>query len=396
MPDGNHQPVASHADPPTANPLISPETRHISDLDALVATLPAEHKARFERIFHLCLTDGELVPPETMRDWLANHFGSVDAVRRQRIVKVTNKVTLEGALFNALRAQRPLQAPPVAANLEERIENREGCDFCSPLEHTPADILGRIQGRHCLTASNVAKYDGWHAVIVFDEHHPLRFTADQVADYLDTAQRWAQMVHETDPRACYPFFLWNCLWRSGASILHGHAQMTLTDDMHYAKVEGWRQAALRYRAAHGADYFSDLVAVQRALGLVLDHGTAIIFPSLTPFKEKETHIIARRLDDDFKLALYWVLNTFVERLGVQSFNLALYQPPLGDTPEDWSDFPHAVRIVDRGRLENNNSDVGGMEFFAQSVVVTDPFRVADALRVAHAPPAAGGYGGGTL
>lgn len=395
MPDGNHRPVASHADAPSANPGVSPETRHISDLDTLVASLPAEHKARFERIFRLGLTDGELVPPETMYDWLANHFGSVDAVCRQRIVKVANKVTLEGALFNALRAQRPLQAPPVAENLEERISSREGCDFCSPLEHTPADVFGRIRGRHSLTASNVAKYDGWHAIIVFDEHHPLRFNADQVSDYLDTAQRWAQKVHETDPRACYPFFLWNCLWRSGASILHGHAQMTLTGDMHYAKVENWRQAALRYRAAHGTGYFSDLVAVQRALGLALDHGTATIFPTLTPFKEKETHIVARQLDDDFKSALFLVLNTFVERLGVQSFNLVLYQPPLGDTPEDWCDFPHVIRIVDRGGLENSTSDVGAMEFFAQSVVATDPFRVADALRAAHAPPASGGYDGET-
>jgi hypothetical protein len=395
MPNANHRPMASPADPPAANPWVSPETRHISDLDALVAALPAEHKARFERIFHLCLTDGELVPPEAMHDWLASQFGSVDAVRRQRIVKVTNKVTLEGALFNALRARRPLQAPPVAENLEERIDNKEGCDFCSPLDHTPADVFGRIQGEHCLTASNVAKYDGWHAVIVFDEHNPLRFTEDQVADYLDTGQRWAQMVQETDPRACYPFFLWNCLWRSGASILHGHAQMTLTRGMHYAKVEGWRQAALHYRAANGADYFSDLVAVQRALGLALDHGTATILPSLTPFKEKETHIVARHLDDDFKSALFLVLNTFVERLGVQSFNLVLYQPPLGDTPEDWSDFPHVVRIIDRGRLENNTSDVGAMEFFGQSVVATDPFRVADALHAAHAPPAAGATGGAT-
>jgi hypothetical protein len=395
MRHADHQPGACHADQPAAVSSASPEARHISDLDALVATLPAEDKVRFERIFHLCLADAKLSPPETMRNWLASQFGSVDAVRWQQIVKVTNKVTLEGALFNALRARRPLQAPPLAENLEERIDNREGCDFCSPLEHTPAAIFGRIQGRHCVTASNVAKYDGWHAVIVFDEHHPLLFTADQVADYLDTSQRWAQTVHEIDPNACYPFFLWNCLWRSGASILHGHAQMTLTGDMHYAKVEAWRQAALRYRAANDADYFSDLVAVQRALGLALDLGTATIFPSLTPFKEKETHIVARQLDDDFKSALFLVLNTFVERLGVQSFNLALYQPPLGDTPEDWCGFPHMIRIVDRGGLENSTSDVGAMEFFAQSVIVTDPFRIADALRAAHASPASGGTGSGT-
>ena len=251
--------------------------------------------------------------------------------------------------------------------------------FCHPEEGTPADTFGRISGQYALTASNVAKYDGWHAVIIFDEHHPLRFTAEQVSDYVDTAQEWARTAHRADPEARYPFFLWNCLWKSGASILHGHAQMTLTRGMHYARVEALRQAASRYRAAHGTDYFGDLVALKQALGLVVNHGRATIFPSLTPFKEKETHIVATALDDDLKGALFLVLDAFVRRLGVQSFNLALYLPPLAPTPEDWSAFPTIARIVDRGSLQGKTADIGAMEIFGQSVVASDPFRVADTL-----------------
>lgn len=358
----------------------SGSARSITELDSLVAALPARDRAGFERIFHLDVTSGETAPPREMQPWLVQHFGSVDAVSRQCIVKVTNRITLQGSLFNALRARRPLQAPPAAGNVRDQLDSREHCDFCHPLQATTADVLGRIRGRHSITASNVAKYDGWHAVIVFDEHHPLRFTADQVADYVETAQEWAQRVQRADPQACYPFFLWNCLWRSGASILHGHAQMVLTRGMHYARVESWRQAAHRYQETHGTNYFADLLAAHRALGLAVDHGTAVILPSLTPFKEKETHIIAPHLDDDCKSALYRVLSTFVEKLGVQSFNLALYQPPLSDTPEDWEGFPFIFRILDRGSLNSNTSDVGAMEFFAQSVVATDPFRVADALQ----------------
>jgi hypothetical protein len=356
------------------------EARSIRRLDAQVAALPAEERVRFERIYHLDVTTGRVAPPETMRPWIGKHFGSVEAVVQQRILKVTNRVTLEGALFNALRAQRPLQAPPSSEGPEKRVEDRAGCDFCRPLERTPADAFGRTRGRSAITASNVAKYDGWHAVLVFDEHHPLRFTADQVADYVETAEAWAHTAQQADPEACYPLFLWNCLWRSGASILHGHAQMVLTRGMHYAKVEGWRQAALRYRAAQGRNYFDDLLAVHGVLGLAVDHGAATILPSLTPFKEKETHIIAPRLDGDLKSALFRVLSTFIERLGVQSFNLALYLPPLAETPEEWDGFPFVVRLLDRGDPRSRTSDVGAMEFFAQSVVSTDPFRVADALR----------------
>lgn len=355
--------------------------RHsITEPDALVGALPPGARERFERIFHVSVASGQLVPPETMEDWLIRQFGSLGVVRQQRIVKITNRVTLEGALFNALRSRRPLQAPSPVQNAGEQLERREGCSFCRPRACTPTDPFGRIQGRHCLTASNVAKYDGWHALIIFDEHQPLRFTAEQVADYLDVAQQWARRAQQADPTACYPLFLWNCLWPSGASILHGHAQMVLSRGLHYAKVENWRQAALRYRQVYGDSYFADLIAVCRDLDLATDHGTATIVPSLTPFKEKEVLVFASQMGDDLSSALYHVLATFVHRLGVQSFNLALYQPPLCDVPEDWSGFPFIVRVLDRGNLHSTTSDVGAMEIFAQSVVVSDPFAIAEALR----------------
>ena len=351
----------------------------ITDLPNLISSLPAEGRARLERIFQIVDVGAEAVPPDSMQPWIEKYFDSVDAIRRQRIIKITNRVSREGALFNALRSRRPLQAPPCGENLAESIEDREDCVFCRALECTPADVFGRIRGQHCITASNVAKCDGWHSVIIFDEHDPLRFTAGQVADYLDTAQAWARKAHQADPEARYPFFLWNCLWRSGASIIHGHAQMLVTRGTHYAKVEAWRQAALRYREEHGTDYFADLIAVHRDLGLAVDHGSATILPSLTPFKEKETHIIALKLDDDMKSALYRVLSTFVERLGAQAFNLGLYQPPISDSAEDWAGFPFVFRVLDRGKLQSQVSDLGAMEFFAQSVVATDPFSIVHTL-----------------
>jgi galactose-1-phosphate uridylyltransferase len=359
--------------------------RRISSLNAQVDALSAEERARFDRLFHVSVTTGQTVPPTAMHPWIEGHFGSVEAVRQQRIVKVTNLVTLEGTLFNELRARRPLEAPTDTDDLEETIRSSAEGPFCQPLEGTPADAFGRIQGQYATTASNVAKYDGWHGVIIFDEHHPLSFTAEQVADYIDTAQRWARAAHQADPEACYPFFLWNCLWRSGASILHGHAQMTLTRGMHYAQVESWRQAALRYQAVQGTDYFADLTAVHRSLDLALDHGAATILASLTPFKEKETHIIAPDLGADLESAIFMVLSTFVERLGVQSFNLALYQPPLVDRAENWEAFPIVARIIDRGNLHSKTADIGAMEIFGQSVVASDPFRLADALLTSLPP-----------
>jgi galactose-1-phosphate uridylyltransferase len=353
----------------------------IAELDRLLQELSEEERARFERLFLLDVSTGRAEPPASMHAWLEAHFGSVAVVRRQRVVKITNRHTLEGSFFNALRASRPVQEPPGSGDLclEEAIRHSAGDPFCHPLEGTPADVFGRIRGKYAISASNAAKSDGWHGVIVFDEHNPLLFSAEQVADYVDTAQAWVARAHEADPSACYPFFLWNCLWRGGASILHGHAQVLLTRRMHLGRVESWRRAALQYRQMYGADYFADLIQVHRSLGLAIPHGAATILPSLTPVKEKETLVLAPHLDGDAKAAVYRVLKTFVSDLGVQSFNLALYQPPLAATPEDWEAFPFVFRILDRGRLESRASDLGALEILAQSVVTSDPYSVAAAL-----------------
>lgn len=363
---------------------MMPSHLNIAYLYDLVATLPTATRAIFDRIFHVSATTGQIAPPESMKPWIEKQFGSVDAVRIQRIVKVTNLVTMEGSLFNELRASRPMEVKQ-SSDLQKTIADNLGDPFCKPLEGTPADVFGRVRGKHSITASNVAKYDGFHGVVVFDEHNPLIFSPEKVSDYIETALEWAHEAHQVDREARYFFFLWNCLWKSGASILHGHAQMTLSRDMHYAKIEHLRRSALRYREAHGVNYFDDLYTVHQVLGLTLENGQTRILAYLTPIKEKEVLLISEELDQDLKDSIYKVLKGFVERLGVQSFNLALYQKPIADVEEDWGGFPVVVRIVDRGDPDNKTADIGAMELYAASVIASDPFHVAEALHEAFAP-----------
>jgi hypothetical protein len=60
--------------------------------------------------------------------------------------------------------------------------------------------------------------------------------------------------------------------------------------------------------------------------------------------------------------------------------MVIQMPPIADADEDWSDFPVMVRIVDRGDPDSKVSDVGAMELYAASVVASDPFEVAEALK----------------
>jgi hypothetical protein len=360
---------------------VSPVGRRITELPALVERLGAEDRAIAGRIFDVSSTTGCLDPPEAMRAWIEASFGSADAVLEQRIVKVTNRVTLQGTLFNGLRASRPLDTG-VSVDLEREIEATVGDPFCRPEEGTPADVFGRVRGEHAITASNVAKYDGFHGVIVFDDHNPLHLTPEKVSDYISVGLEWGRRALEADPEARYPFLMWNCLWRAGGSIIHGHAQVTATRGAHYPRVEHLRRAAAAYRAEHGSGYFDDLYRAHDSLGLAVPAESGVrAFASLSPIKEKELIAIGRSAEDDsLHRTVGALLESYIRALGVRTFNVAFYMPPLAPVDEDWSGFPTVVHLVDRGSPANRTSDIGAMELYAASVVASDPFAVARTLR----------------
>ncbi len=227
-------------------------TASIVDLEEAVASLPATARAAAGRILAISTTIGRLEPPPEMHEWIRKFFGSVEAVREQRIVRVSNQVTFEGALFNELRALRPMEVKG-GDEVRATIASSANDPFCRPETGTPADVFGRVEGRWGITASNVAKYDGFHGVLVFKDHDPLApLDAAAVRDHLTTARRWAERALEVDPAARYYLLLWNCLWRAGGSIVHGHMQMTATRGMHYPKIELLRRQALAYDARHGS------------------------------------------------------------------------------------------------------------------------------------------------
>jgi galactose-1-phosphate uridylyltransferase len=353
--------------------------RRITELPALIANLPEEDRVLSERLFDVSASTGRLVPPEEMKAWIESSFGSVEAVGEQEIVRVTNKATLEGTLFNSLRASRPLDTS-VDANLEEEIAKTMDDPFCRPETGTPADTFGRVRGKHSITAANVAKYDAHHAVVVFDDHNPLDLTPEKVSNYISVATEWSRKVMGEDPEAKYPFLMWNCLWRAGGSIIHGHAQATMAKGSHYPKVERARRDAKAYEDEHASNYFDDLARVHETLGLGIPVKGARAFTSLTPIKEKEIVAIGESLDGRFGHAVGSLLERYVSDLGVSSFNVAFHIPPLGEVEEEWSHFPAVCRIVDRGSPQNRTSDIAAMELYAASVVASDPFEVAGTLR----------------
>lgn len=349
----------------------------ISDLPALIADLPAAKRARLERIFRIDEARGELRIPASMVPWVEKNFGSVEAAQHQRIVRVTNVWTWEGALFNPLRGKRPLQLRGDAETGKVPADDI----FAEPLRSTSEDVFGRVRGDHCITASNISRWEGWCAVCIFDEPDPLRLTQAQARDYFRTSLQWATLANQHDQLARNFIWVWNGGLKGGASVPHAHAQVALGHGMHYAGVEMLRRAAISYRERHHADYFEDLIAIHEDLGLDVTLGKLRGFFYLAALRSGDLMAFGDGFDDDLADALHAGLRGLIDRAGMTAFIAGVLMPPISPLPEgagvreDWSHFPHILRITDRGPAQMISSDVGAIDFYAHRVITLDPYAV---------------------
>jgi hypothetical protein len=351
--------------------------RTITNLPVLLARLSAVDRKRFDRIYDVRVAEGRMRVPTEMVPWVERTFGPVGEVETQTVVRVSNRVTGEGTLFNGLRARRPVGA--FLRQPDDLAEELRDDAWADPLTSTPEDAFGRVQNEHGVSAANVARFDAAHSIIVFSEPNPLAFTRESVAGQMELARQWIAAANRDEPAARFPYVMWNCLWRAGGSIVHGHAQVTLARGRHYGKIERLRADAAAYEAEHGIGYFGDLAAVHASLGLASDRGGVRRLAHLSPVKEKEVVLLADAFDDAAAWAIHDTLAVFRDALAVRSFNMGVLLAPMTGDAAGWEGFPVVIRMVDRGSLSTRTSDIGGMEMFAESVVASDPFAIHQAL-----------------
>jgi hypothetical protein len=338
-------------------------------------------RERVDRLLDVRQVSAQTDPPLAMEPWLVDTFGSVESIRRQTITKVANLATGEATLFAPMRSRRPMDGDADRDLLATEIAKTDEDPFCDPVRGTPAATFGRVRGRHMVSGANAAAADAHHGVLVFDRHDPLDFDASLVADLFATGRAWAERAAETDPESRNYLLIWNCLWRAGGSIVHGHAQVLLGSGTHYARLERFRRDADAWRTAHATDLADDLVRMHRDLGLARGDAVATL-AHLTPVKEREVLVVSQpgmdERDPSFASAVADALLAYRDRLGVRSFNLVLWRPPLGPGP-GWESMPPIVRMVDRGDLHRRPSDIGAMELYGTPIVGSDPYDVMAAL-----------------
>lgn len=349
----------------------------ILDVSSQVKNFTPDLQEKFADIFETYETVGELQIPPTMEEWATKQFGSVSVLTQQRLFKITNKVLQRGVIYNEIRSLRPqTKSQPIddALILEEATKP----PFNDPENLTPADVFGRIQGKYCLTAANVAKYDKWHSVVIFQEPHPLKWSEEQIVDYIDVASQWFQKVHEHDKTALFPLFQWNCLWRAAASIVHGHMQLSVAQWQPYTEIEFMRTQTLAYQQETGRNYFQDYFELHQKLGLGFEVDNMQVIIPIDGKKEREVQLYIPDFNAKFASLFYRILKTYRDQLGIESFNVAGYLKPFTSKIE-WGHMPILIRLIDRGSLQNKGSELGIMERFAQEVITNDPYLTIESL-----------------
>lgn len=97
--------------------------------------------------------------------------------------------------------------PEKEAELRAQIARAtEGCDFCAYEQRTARDPWGRLESRLSYVASNVAKYQGYHALIVPKQHSPLDVSLELVCLGLV-----ANLPSPPAENKCKPGLQFNCL-----------------------------------------------------------------------------------------------------------------------------------------------------------------------------------------
>ena len=370
----------------------------IIDLEKRIENLRETDKTAYsalKRIYNIDFDEGHQIIPDSFKTKVLNYFGTrddsgrivdkteevVNRIEHQKIINIKNKWTDESTLFNSLRAYRPGIRGKDLEKEKNYIKNlisesEEECDFCKPEEYTPEDIFGRVHGKHSITAANLAKYDVWSSLVIFNRHNPIKFDLKELSDYIKTGFAWFDEVNNHDPQFRFPFFIWNCMPRAGASQIHGHCQILMSKEP-YSKVEILRKTCQKYTEETGFDYFQDLKLVHGSLGLSGSQGDVFFFASITPIKEKEVIIISPKdpsKNNNAKETIFKILRCFIDIMGVSSFNLSISCPSMEE------ELPYIIRVVDRGSLLKSTADIGGMELYGSSVVAEDPYNVINIIK----------------
>ncbi|XP_050411871.1 uncharacterized protein LOC126826813 [Patella vulgata] len=315
-----------------------------------------------------------------VKKWLNNDEKLFEEVYHQEVTGIYNKWTREHTIFNPLREKRPVSIPEEPENIyvNRLVEkSKVSCDFCRYKDYTAEDTFGRLDSVHAFSASNAFKLERYHDLFALKSHHPHQWNIDQYMDLMNLTQKWFALIHTIEPDFCCPSLVWDILPRAGASQIHPHMHGLVGQNRYHGGVENWRRGADDYYSFYHSNYFSDLIQVNTALGLTVQHGDAIAFANIVPKKDNEVVIISNKASQSFFQLIYYVMRAFIDDMDKLAISMGIGCPSLDHNAKQ---MPAVARIVTRGAVADVRTDMSSLELFSVTNVNIDPFKVIKHIR----------------
>ncbi len=249
--------------------------------------------------------------------------------------------------------------------LERLIEtSREDCPFCPDRRDAATPIFpqelipeGRLQHGENILVPNKSPFGEHHAVgILSDAHHiPLEaYREETLRESLDLAQEYFLRINRKDPSARFPVYVWNYLPPSAGSIVHPHIQLLL-ESRPAPHIAFLTDRCRSWKERYGEDHWTALLRREFEAGERLIHQEEDLGVTATfaPRGFREILLVlpeAGSLADltapqkkAFCRSLVLLLKAYHD-LGVGSFNLITFSPPMEEHPPP---FPFHARLISR-------------------------------------------------
>ena len=250
-------------------------------------------------------------------------------------------------------------------DLQRLIESSgQTCPFCPERRdrETPVFPPDRMPSKRLTRNENVlfpnkSPYGEHHGVgILTDAHYvPMQdFTEETIRDSLLLTQEYFRAVRRKDPSARFPVYVWNFLPPSAGSIVHPHIQVLL-ESRPAPVIEVLTAKCRRWHEEHREDFWKALVREEAGRGerLIRRQEDLAVLASFAPRGFREILVLLpgsgslAGLDPEqvrsFSRALTRLLKAY-HSMGVGSFNLVTYSPPVDAFPPP---FPFHAKIISR-------------------------------------------------
>lgn len=314
-----------------------------------------------------------------VQNWMNRNNELVEATKRQTLIFVDNKWSLESVVFNPVRAKRPggQGVGSVAQYVMQLVEKaKQSCDFCAYKEYTATDDFGLMESERSVVISNTFKIEKYHGMVLFKGHDPTKFDQNQFIDAMDLAMAWFKKTNQLVPDHKYRHMYWDILPKASASQVHPHIHLALGDYSYYAKWNILHKAALSFsKSISNWNYWSAVLQVHKALGLSVGFGKASILAYITPQKDLEVVLLSPKPSLDFFRLYFFAVRIFMDELGQFALSSGCVFPKLGADLDTGEELPMICRLLSRGAADLPRSDVSSFDLFGTANVNKDPFNL---------------------